>query len=60
MSAEAVEEVKNEEVVEIDKNEVIEDTSPEARVLRDASAEASRGIRDTNEETQVKRNRRSN
>ena len=54
MSAEAVEEVKNEEVVEIDNNEVIEDTSPEARVLRDASAEASRGIRDTNEEAQVK------
>ena len=50
MSGEAVEEVKNEEVAEIDNTEVIEDTSPEARVLRDASAEASRGIRDTNEE----------
>ena len=50
MSGEAVEEVKNEEVVEIDNTEAIEDTSPEARVLRDASAEASRGIRDTNEE----------
>ena len=43
MSAEAVEEVKNEEVAELDNIEVIEDTSPEARVLRD-----------TNEETQVK------
>ena len=50
MSGEAVEEVKNEEVAEIDNTEVIEDTSPEARVLRDASAEASRSIRDTNEE----------
>ena len=50
MSGEAVEEDKNEEVAEIDNTEVIEDTSPEARVLRDASAEASRGIRDTTEE----------
>ena len=45
MSAEAVEEAKNEEVAEIGNTEVIEDASPEARELRD-----------TNEETQVKQN----
>ena len=62
MSSEAVEEVKNEEVAEIANTEVNEDTSPEARVLRDASAEASRGIRDSNEEQhteQIKQYRRS-
>ena len=39
MSAEAVEEVKNEEVAEIENSEVIEDASPEARVLRDTNEE---------------------
>ena len=39
MSAEAVEEVKNEEVAEILTNDVIEDASPEARELRDTNEE---------------------
>ena len=63
MSAEAVEEVKNEEVAEIDNNEVIEDASPEARELRDTNEEQhteqikqeetiTNPIEETKEETQ--------
>ena len=49
MSAEAVEEVKNEEVAEIDNNEVIEETNEEEQV-KDASPEA-RELRDNEEAT---------
>ena len=49
MSAEAVEEAKNEEVAEIANTEVIEETNEEAQV-KDASPEA-RELRDTEEAT---------